>query len=123
MHFVRREDRAYYLHPIDREHALSFLSEAEQHHLRSRAADYYREIQRPRSEWKERADIEPHLEQFRLRLEAGDGETASSILGDIADFLDCRGAFEQKLSLALALKQSTTDEDILCKALDHISSA
>jgi tetratricopeptide (TPR) repeat protein len=123
MHFVRREGRAYYLHPIDRDHSLSFLSDAEKHRLRRRAGDYYREIERPRSEWKALADLEPHLEQFRLRLEAGDAETAASILDDIADFLDKRGAFEQALALALTLNRSTSDEDITCSVLEHIATA
>jgi|GEM_PF-1319889 len=123
MHFVRREAPAYYLHPIDREHSLSFLTDIDKQRLRGRAANYYREIGRPRSEWKVLADIEAHLEQFQLRLETDDVETAESILSSISDFLDKRGAFEQLLSLAQALNRSVTDQMTTISALKHIAHA
>jgi tetratricopeptide (TPR) repeat protein len=123
MHFVRRKTRDFYLHPIDQEHSLSFLSEFEKRSLRARAADYYREIQRPRSEWKELSDIDPHLEQFRLVLEAGDAQTATSILKDVSDFLLQRGAFEQTLSLAQALRKSATNDYTTYTALEYVARA
>jgi tetratricopeptide (TPR) repeat protein len=123
MQFVRLEARAYHLHPIDRDYALSCLSDDEKTYLRNLATRYFREISLPRAEWKTLKDIDPHLEQFRLRIEAGDDDTAASILDDVWEFLMNRGGFEQGLLLAQSLQKIATDEDSTRSALNHIATA
>lgn len=123
LHFIRREGRAYYLHPIDRQYALSFLQREEKQHLHSIGANYYREIERPRDEWVSLQDINSHLEQFRLRIDADDLDSAASILSDISDFLDRRGAFELKLSLAVALTKGAGNDWVKAISLEEIASA
>ena len=95
MHFVRREANRFYLHPIDREYALSrFGREQDEiedsgdqrftlHAARLRAADYFRETRKPRESWKNISDISPQLNEFDLRCAAGDYETALAALLDV----------------------------------------
>jgi tetratricopeptide (TPR) repeat protein len=123
LHFIRREGRSYYVHPIDRQYALDFLTRDERIHLHSLAANYYQEIERPRRDWVSLQDAKFHLEQFRLRLDAQDYDSAASILEELATFLDKRGAFELKLSLGESLMKGRTEKRIEALALEHVASA
>ncbi len=93
MHFVRRESGRYYLHPVDKQYALSLLSRGEDsdrfeegtppftkvglHHY---GAKYFASIRKPYTEWKKLEDLRPQLDECDLRCEAGDWNTAASVL-------------------------------------------
>jgi tetratricopeptide (TPR) repeat protein len=95
MHFARRETGRYYLHPIDREYAISRIPVGQPgkemgkgarariwdtHALTLRAADYFAEARKPRAEWKKLDDLAAQLAEFDLRCAAGDYDTACSVL-------------------------------------------
>ena len=54
-----------------------------QHDLTIRAADYFAQARKPRVEWKKLDDLTAQLAEFELRCEAGDYDTAASVLTDI----------------------------------------
>ncbi len=92
MHFVRKESGRYFMHPIDREYALSTIPSKPQgdqwddkpdfncQSLYLRAADYFREIVPPRESWKVLADVQSKLDEFEMRCAGEDYETAADVL-------------------------------------------
>ena len=100
MHFARKEAGRYYLHPVDREYALSRLAPGEVsdrwadepiftlYGLRHRAAEYFEQVRLPRENWKTIEDLAPQLAEFDLRCEGQDYETAGDVLREISfDYL------------------------------------
>ncbi len=96
MHFARKEAGRFYLHPVDREYALSRLAPGEVsdrranepvftlYGLRHRAAQYFEEARLPRANWKTIEDLAPQLAEFDLRCEGQDYETAGYVLVGIS---------------------------------------
>jgi tetratricopeptide (TPR) repeat protein len=135
MRMVRKEDRAYYLHPIDREYALSRLDSAAEiiggiqanaitkELLLERAADYYEAIRRPHEQWRFLEDVDPQLREFSLRLEARGYDQAAEILSDVLEFLDKRGAFEQIRTMGSALQEHAPTYEARGVALKAVSTA
>jgi tetratricopeptide (TPR) repeat protein len=89
---ARFQDRHYDVHPIDRDYARSKLSRGGPDDspaaftltgLQVRAADYYKQIRKPRNSWKALEDIRPQLTEFDLRCVVGDYDTAATVLRDI----------------------------------------
>ena len=100
MQFVRRETGRYYLHQVDRDYALSRLSEGEpadqdadpplftRQALLHRGADYFEQTRTPRGDWKSLDDLAPQLAEFELRYQGGDYDTAAQVLLSIgSDYL------------------------------------
>jgi tetratricopeptide (TPR) repeat protein len=97
MQFVRREADRYYLHQVDRDHAVgktppggpADLEAAAppftRHALRHRGADYFEQTRAPREEWKTLGDLAPQLSEFDLRCQAGDYRNAAHVLLTIDD--------------------------------------
>jgi len=102
MHFVRKEGDRYYLHPVDRAYALERVAEGTpgdgaeaaaneaaedathppytRYALWHRGADYFKQAQLPRSQWKSLADLAPQLAEFDLRCAAQEYSTAADLL-------------------------------------------
>jgi tetratricopeptide (TPR) repeat protein len=140
MHFARREAGRYYLHPADKEYAFSIIPEKDlttkdtkvtkeeqgdsselpitnyqspftQHDLLNRAADYFAQARKPRAEWKKLDDLSAQLAEFELRCEAGDYDTAASVLTDIDfDYLLLWGHYRLMIDLHLRVKNKITDK-------------
>jgi tetratricopeptide (TPR) repeat protein len=105
MQFVRKEATHYYLHPVDRDHALSripkgapddrFITEQlskteiegasvySQYALLNRGAQYFKETRLPREDWKSLDDLAPQLAEFELRFKSQDYDTALGVLLEI----------------------------------------
>lgn len=132
MRFVRKENEFYYQHPVDRQHALRVLVQRSAHYqigdpnallgpivqreislnnFRAEAANFFHEIQLPRHEWRTVGNVGAYVSELNLRLELNDDDSAATILNDIGDFLDRRGAFQLKLTLAIALKDKAQSPD------------
>jgi tetratricopeptide (TPR) repeat protein len=92
MQFARRDGDRYYVHQVDRQYALTRLSEGErgdrtaqpppftQYALRHRAGDYFKETRKPRATWRSLEDLSPQIAEFELRCAGADYETAASVL-------------------------------------------
>jgi tetratricopeptide (TPR) repeat protein len=115
MHFARKESGRFYLHPVDREFAYGLLSEGDkvsfdsfeqvklyrrlglqppprdertdftQIGLTDRAAHYFVQIRKPRTHWKKLDDLNAQLVEYELRCQAGDYDTACSMLAEVDD--------------------------------------
>ncbi len=137
MHFARREAGRYYLHPADKEYAFSIipsltptpLPEGEgqgvraftQHDLLNRAADYFVQARKPRAEWKKLEDLNAQLAEFELRCEAGDYDTAASVLAEI-DFyyLFLWGHYRILIKLQETVFENITDEEMQMESLGSL---
>jgi len=136
MHFVRREQDRYYLHPVDLAYALSLIPvEAEessnstsasfsQQRLRERASEYYAQIRRPREESKNLDDLEPQLSEFELRCAAEDYETAYYLLNDVdEDYLSLWGHAGLLVDMRKRLIDCLTDGDSICWNLVYLGGS
>lgn len=92
MQFVRREAGRYYLHQVDRDYALGRVPAGEQadrqadpapftrQALRHRGADYFERTRTPRADWKTLDDLAPQLNEYELRCQGEDYDTAAHVL-------------------------------------------
>jgi tetratricopeptide (TPR) repeat protein len=138
MHFIRRETKRYFLHPADREYALSRIPVGnydqrigqgararvwDQHSLTLRAADYFVEVRKPCDEWKNLDDLTPQLAEFDLRCAAHDYETAAIILSVIDfDYLLLWGHYRLILELHLRLKNKLEAKELILENLYSIGT-
>ena len=121
MRFARREAGKFFLHPVDRDYALGQVPEGSsadrngstaftRKALRHRAADYFRQVRLPRSDWKTIDDLAPQLDEFDLRCVGGDFDTAAEVLGEIDyDYLLLWGFARRVLDLHERLKGGISD--------------
>ncbi|MDL1975802.1 MAG: tetratricopeptide repeat protein [Deltaproteobacteria bacterium] len=98
MKFVRKEAGRYYMHPVDKEYALSRVPEGDasdrdepvftQFALLHLGADYFKEARMPKENWKTIDDLSAQLAEFDLRCAGQDYDTAADVLLDIGfDYL------------------------------------
>jgi len=96
MLFARKESGHYYLHPVDRAHALSSLLVGDRSDrnndetppytrfaLLHRGAEYFKQSRRPPENWKSIEDLASQLAEIDLRCEGQDFDTAADVLLDI----------------------------------------
>ncbi|GAC1565650.1 MAG: hypothetical protein NVS3B14_04080 [Ktedonobacteraceae bacterium] len=96
MQLVRKEIGQYYLHPVDREYALSRIPKGEvadrdqqeappftQFGLLHRGANYFKQTRTPRETWKKIEDLEPQLAEIELSYRGQDYDRAASVLFEI----------------------------------------
>jgi len=93
MNFVRKEAGRYYMHPVDKEYALSRVPEGDesdrnelvftQFALLHQGADYFKEARKPSENWKTIDDLSAQLAEFDLRCAGQDYDTAADVLNDI----------------------------------------
>ena len=128
MHFARREAGRYYLHPADREYAFSLIPEGErgktkeerdelrftQYTLLGRAADYFAQARKPRTEWKKLDDLAAQLAEFELRCEAEDYDTAANVLLEIGfNYLLLWGHYRLALGFYEKVYKNIVDRSVL----------
>lgn len=96
MQLVRKEIGQYYLHPVDREYALSRVPEGEvadrdqqetppftRFALLHRGANYFKQIRTPRETYKKIEDLEPQLAEIELSYRGQDYDRAARVLLEI----------------------------------------
>jgi tetratricopeptide (TPR) repeat protein len=143
MQFVRKEGTHYYLHPVDREYALSRipqggpddrfladrLTETEveaasvfsQYALLNRGAQYFKETRLPRKDWKNLDDLTPQLAEFELRFQSQDFDTALGVLLEIDfDYLMLWGHSRQVLEYHLRLQGKIEDDSLKADSLSRL---
>ncbi len=138
MHFVRKEAGGYYLHPVDREYALSRVPHGEagdrevlddktpftQIALADRGANYFAETRLPRENWKTLADLAPQLAEIDLRCAAEDYDTAAEVLADIDfDYLLLWGHYRLMIELHENLQGKLNDPNLKSTSLGNLGSA
>lgn len=131
---VRREGRNFFLHPIDSEHALQRLNYSQSGQssrdgfnrkaLKSRSADYFVRTSLPRSEWQSLEDLQPQLNEIRLRVEAEQYDQAAKVLLDIGfDYLHQWGHISLLLELWETVFPKLVSTDLKRRARQPIGSA
>jgi len=133
MQFVRREGIQYYLHPVDREYALSRIPKGEpedgliveyvfsQYTLFNRGAQFYRKIRLPRKDWKSIDDLDPQLAEFDLLCEGGDYDTAAVLLLEIDfEYILLWGHFKLVATLHEQLQGKIYDPDLKSSSLNNL---
>jgi len=147
MHFARREAGRYYLHPADKEYAFSIIPQKDlttkedkkesspslhasriiaftQHELLSRAADFFAQTRKPRTEWKKLEDLSAQLAEFELRCEAGDYDAAADVLTDIDfNYLLLWGHYRLMIEMHLLIKDKITDTYLGLRNLNGLGLA
>jgi tetratricopeptide (TPR) repeat protein len=136
MQFVRRDAGRYYLHQVDRDYALSRISEGQpddrdaieprftRYGLRHRAAEYFEQIRTPRESWKQLDDLAPQLAEFELRCQGQDYDTAASVLLEIDfDYLLLWGHYRLMLELHERLQGKLTDPDLEQASTGNLGTA
>lgn len=138
MHFVRKEAGRYYLHPVDREYALSRVPRGEaadrevlddktpftQIALTDRGANYFVETRLPRANWKTLADLAPQLAEIDLRCAAEDYDTAADVLTDIdGDYLLLWGHYRLMIELHESLQGKLNDPELRMRSVGSLGSA
>ena len=152
MHFGRREAGKFYLHPVDKEYAISRIPHGEeikgedpktsifllpgtklnhqkrnaftQHGLLNRAADYFAQARKPRAEWKKLDDLNAQLAEFDLRCAAGDYDTAASVLTEIDfDYLLLWGHYRLMIELHDKVQEKIRDKELLRICTNNLGSA
>ena len=100
MHLVLKEAANYYVHPFDRQYAISRLMPGEvsdrdsdeprftRYGLLHRAAEYFKQARSPRETGEALDDLEPRLAEFEFRCAGKDYEAAANVLLEISlDYL------------------------------------
>jgi tetratricopeptide (TPR) repeat protein len=138
MQFVRKETGRYYLHPVDRDYALSRVPRGAaadrevmdaappftQIALADRGADYFKETRLPRENWKTLADLAPQLAEIDLRCAAEDFDTAARVLQAIDfDYLLLWGHYRLMIELHENLQGKLTDPDLKRRSVGNLGTA
>jgi tetratricopeptide (TPR) repeat protein len=138
MHFVRKETGRYYLHPVDRNYALSRAPRGAaadrevmdaappftQIVLADRGANYFKETRLPQENWKTLADLAPQLAEIDLRCAAENFDTAMRVLRKI-DFhlLFLWGHYRLIIDLHENLQGKLNDPDLKRKSVGNLGTA
>ncbi len=138
MHFVRKEAGRYYLHPVDREYALSCVPRGEagdreildektpftQIALADRGANYFAETRLPQENCKTLADLAPQLAEIDLRCVAEDYDTAATVLKNIDyDYLLLWGHYRLMIDLHENLQNKLNDPDLKSTSVGNLGMA
>jgi tetratricopeptide (TPR) repeat protein len=127
---VRFLDKRYHLHPVDRDYALGQIPAGTPGDtpatftlagLRARAADYYTTIRTERESWRTLDDIQPQLAEFDLRCDAGDYDTAATVLADIGyDYLRVWGHYRTLVAMHDRLHGRINDSELNAEHLSNL---
>ncbi len=135
MNFVRKEGGRYYLHPVDREYALSHVPKGEisdkfqdavfsQYALRYRGAEFFKSTRLPRQDWKALEDLAAQLSEFELRYEGEDYDTATSLLLEIDfNYLMLWGHYRLVLQLHERLKGKIKEPSLARASVGNLGTA
>jgi tetratricopeptide (TPR) repeat protein len=137
MQLVRKQEGRYYLHPVDREYALSRIPEGSPadryertsppftlYALRNRGGDYFRQVRTPSEGWKTIDDLKPQLSEFDLRYAGEDYETAVGILLDIDyDYLYVWGYFRLMADMHARLSGKIANPGLMEGSLGNRATA
>ena len=134
MQFVRKEAGRYYMHPVDREYALSRVDEGDESDrdepvftrfaLLHRGADFFKEARIPRENWKTIDDLSAQLAEFDLRCAGLDYDKAADMLSEIDfDYLILWGHFRLMIELYQRLQGKISDQWLASRSIGHLGSS
>ena len=134
MLFVRKEGGRYYMHPVDREYALSRVPGGDesdrdkpvftQFSLLHQGAEYFKEARMPREGWKTIDDLSAQLTEFDLRYAGQEYDTAAVVLREIDfDYLLLWGHYRVMAELHERLQGKLSDSELKAWNTGNLGSA
>jgi tetratricopeptide (TPR) repeat protein len=127
---VNRVTSEYSLHPLDREYSYRQLPVSDelgvysQRNLELRAADFYVSIRKPQNEWKMIDDLQPQLNEFKHRVQAGDHDTAARLVQETSsEYLIRWGHAQHVISMGQRLSDKVSDESLRNRLLGDMGRA
>jgi tetratricopeptide (TPR) repeat protein len=109
-----KEDLNLLLESLRSSRASRLTNAFTQHDLLNRAADYFAQARKPRAEWKKLDDLAAQLAEFELRCEAGDYDTATTVLKEIDfNYLILWGHYRLVIDLHLRVKDKIKDKYLI----------
>ena len=110
--FLTDLDQAFKIPQIWTRYALMF-----------RAAEYFVQARKPRTEWKKLDDLTAQLAEFELRCEVGDYDTAAGVLLQIDfDYILLWGHYRQALNLYQKVQAHIKDMNLRSGIIGNIGS-
>jgi tetratricopeptide (TPR) repeat protein len=102
----------------------SRLTAFTQHDLLNRAADYFAQARKPRAEWKKLDDLAAQLAEFELRCDAGNYDTAASVLlGFDFDYLRLWGHYRLMIEMHEKLEGKINDLNLARISIGNMGQA
>jgi tetratricopeptide (TPR) repeat protein len=137
LQMVRKDRDRYYLHQVDAEFARTGIPEAAspavddsgttpltRKALLVRAADYFREIRKPKAQWQSILDLEPQLAEFDLLCRAERYDDAALLLLAIGfDYLRSWGHISRLIESHERLRGRVQDEETESRCLGILGTA
>lgn len=136
MQLVRRDNKRYYLHPVDSEYALSRVPEGKESDrkgetprftrfaLLHRGAEFFKKARIPREDWKNIDDLAPQLAEIDLRYAGRDFNTALQVLLDIDfDYLLLWGHYRLMADLHKRFQGKISDPELKETSVGHLGMA
>jgi tetratricopeptide (TPR) repeat protein len=136
MQLVRRDNKRYYLHPVDCEYALSRVPEGKESDrkgepplftrfaLLHHGADYFKKVRISREDWKNIDDLAPQLAEIDLRYSGRNFDTALQVLFDIDfDYLLLWGHYRLMADLHERFQGKISDPKLKEKSVGNLGSA
>jgi len=115
------------LHPLDQQYAHSFIPDEggkyNKQALHQRAGDFYIELRKPTSEWKDLEDLQPQLDEFDQRLKSKEYERACHLLNTINYYLSQWGYYSLIRILRISLDGILTDPYLQMRNLIELGYA
>jgi tetratricopeptide (TPR) repeat protein len=133
MKFVRKEAGRYYMHPVDKEYALSRMPEGDasdrdepvftHFSLLHLGADYFKEARMPVENRKTIDDLSAQLAEFDLRYAGQDYDTAADVLADIDyDYLLLWGHYRVMTELHERLQGKLNDPKLKSYSVGNLGT-
>ena len=94
-----------------------------QHDLLNRAADYFAQARKPRTEWKKLDDLAAQLAEFELCCEAGEYDRAANVLSDIDyNYLILWGYYHLSIGLYKRVAENIQDTKLRTAIIINLAS-
>jgi len=125
-YLLAQENRdAFEIHPAVQEFAYRQIpDDAARTALHTRAADFFAELKKPKSEWKSLPDLRHNLDEIEQRMKAGQYDKAAEVLLEIDfDYLLVWGHYELMAELHEGLQSKINSLDLQQKSVGNRGTA
>ncbi len=138
---IKRQGDAYDLHPIVRSFVIDQVPKDDAHdtespeqrkkevlltftHLHTRAAGFFKELRKPKAEWKTIGDLEPHIQEIHHLICAKRYDDAAQVLGIIdSNYLRLWGYYHLVIELREKLMGRIEDPDLKSQNIGNLGLA
>jgi tetratricopeptide (TPR) repeat protein len=123
MYFAEGERKRYWLQPLEREYALRRIDAPSLRELRLGAAEWFGGARKAQEAWKSLDDLAPQLAEIDLRYDAGDYDTAATVLLEITQPLALWGHYTLTVDHYRRLQGKIADPEIATTSMAVLGGA